>query len=242
MSGMRALGAALVSGIALVVLGAAPAHAWHGTGRISALGIDPLTPTTLYAAICDRGLFTSADGGATWTTSGLTDVYVWALAIDPQRPTTLYAGATPHGCGGALVGSRPAGAFKSIDGGRSWTFAGLFGHQVTALAIDPQTPTTVYAGAYSGGVFKSTDGGATWSPTGAGPFQVNALAVDPLAPDTLYAADDVYYDEEGFAWGGGVSKSTDGGATWTVTGLNSGGFSALAIDPQTPGTVYAGSP
>ena len=33
---------------------------------------------------------------------------------------------------------------------------------IAALAIDPTTPSTLYAGT-NGGVFKSTDAGATWT-------------------------------------------------------------------------------
>ena len=33
---------------------------------------------------------------------------------------------------------------------------------IAALAIDPSTPTTLYAGTSGGGVFKSTDGGGSW--------------------------------------------------------------------------------
>jgi photosystem II stability/assembly factor-like uncharacterized protein len=36
------------------------------------------------------------------------------------------------------------------------------------LALDPQTSTTLYAGAYRGGVYKSTDGGGTWSAVNTG--------------------------------------------------------------------------
>ena len=40
-------------------------------------------------------------------------------------------------------------------------------HTGQALAIDPDTPDTLYAGTYSG-VFKSTDGGGNWSPVNTG--------------------------------------------------------------------------
>src|SRR5438105_1975446 len=43
-----------------------------------------------------------------------------------------------------------------------WTSNGPEGGDVRALAIDPQTPTTLYAGTLNG-VFKSTDGGASWT-------------------------------------------------------------------------------
>jgi hypothetical protein len=72
----------------------------------------------------------------------------------------------------------------------TWTSRGPEGVPVEALAIDPLTPTTLYAATRGFGVFKSTDGGASWSAanTGLPPFRfVQALALDPLTPTTLYA-------------------------------------------------------
>ena len=39
---------------------------------------------------------------------------------------------------------------------------------VTAVALDPQVPSTIYAGTFDRGLFKSTDGGANWQATGGG--------------------------------------------------------------------------
>src|SRR2546422_8267798 len=53
---------------------------------------------------------------------------------------------------------------KSIDGGTSWTESILPSApgDRPALAIDPQTPSTLYAGT-RGGLFKSIDGGISWT-------------------------------------------------------------------------------
>ena len=50
--------------------------------------------------------------------------------------------------------------FKSTDGGATWSAfnAGLTITLVTALAIDPATPTIVYAGTEGGGVFSIFQG------------------------------------------------------------------------------------
>jgi hypothetical protein len=73
---------------------------------------------------------------------------------------------------------------------------GLTNLDITALAIDPQTPTTLYAGTWDlylgtwrGGVFKSTDGAGSWSAlnTGLTDLYVSALAIDPRSPATVYA-------------------------------------------------------
>jgi hypothetical protein len=120
------------------------------------------------------------------------------------------------------------------------------------MAIDPTTPTTIYAGLVedSGhpnwGVIKSVDGGNNWTPLNAGPLAdsgVFALVIDPTTPSTLYAG--LSGTGNDFVTvGGGVFKSYDGGNNWTQ--LNAGplansGVMALLMDPLTPSTLYAGS-
>jgi photosystem II stability/assembly factor-like uncharacterized protein len=241
MRGMRALRLVLAVVIAVFALRAVPAY--------SALAIDPLTPTTLYAGT-SGGVFKSTDGGASWSASGL--INVAALAIDPLTPTTLYAGTSNVGVFG--------GVFKSADGGVSWNSTGGLTGIVSSLAIDPLTPTTLYAGTLGldslpgswGGVYKSTDGGVSWSPAvllGSGGLYcwpcggVLALAIDPLIPTTLFAvtAADVAYYEDGsvnYSAPSQVIKSTDGGVNWiALLDVDS----VLAINPLTPTTLYAGT-
>ena len=111
---------------------------------------------------------------------------------------------------------------------------------IISLAIDPQTPTTIYAGTSDRGVFKSTDGGANWTDTGLTNTAVGFLAVAPTTPTTVYAGT---YRE-------GWLKSTDGGMTWDPAGLDTAldvtgqnpAMPPLLIDPVTPSTVYAVSP
>jgi hypothetical protein len=60
-----------------------------------------------------------------------------------------------------------SGASLVHAGNNVWTSLGPEGAIVTALAVDPSTPTTLYAG-IGGGVFKSTDGGRSWSAANTG--------------------------------------------------------------------------
>jgi photosystem II stability/assembly factor-like uncharacterized protein len=194
---------------------------------VSALAINPLTPTTLYAGT-DLGVFRSMDSGAHWTAvnTGLTNLGVSALAINPLTPTTLYAG------------SYGSGVFRSTDSGATWSAVntGLTGHPVYSLAINPKAPATLYAGTDSG-VFRSTNGGDHWTATTFLPNtelnnrDVHFLAINPKAPATLYAGTSV----------GSVFCSTDSGERWTE--MNTGGSNAasLAINPLTPTILYAGS-
>ncbi|MCP3960310.1 MAG: hypothetical protein GY719_20905 [bacterium] len=230
--------------IVLALVGAA-AHAgldeWTAEGpfggAIYTLAIDPQTPTTIYAgtgigtAGTGIGVFKSTDGGTTWSAAndGLTQLTIMALAIDPQTPSTLYAATFSDG------------VFKSTDGGVTWSLAseGLFNRapkssppvpDVLTLAIDPQTPATLYAGRYGLGVYRSTDGGANWSSVGDFEVGIEALVIDPQTPTTLYAGTP-----------SGVYKSITGGGVWTIVndGLTAVWISGLAIDPQNPATVYA---
>jgi hypothetical protein len=76
-----------------------------------------------------------------------------------------------------------------------WTGIGPGGGDVLSLAIDPLTPSTLYAGTY-GGVYQSTDGGGSWRAynTGLSVRWVTSLAFDPSTPANLYAG----------TYGGGV--------------------------------------
>ena len=87
------------------------------------------------------------------------------------------------------------GVFKSTDGGGTWSAAntGLSSSpDVNALAIDPTTPSTLYAGTNGGGVFKSTDAGGTWSAANAGLPRASrlALAIDPTTPEHALRRDE----------------------------------------------------
>jgi len=70
-------------------------------------------------------------------------------------------------------------------GVNAWTTSGPDGGTVYALAIDPQAPTTLYAGTRYGGLFRSADGGHAWAPPGLTYTSVVSLAVDPRTPTTL---------------------------------------------------------
>ncbi len=78
-----------------------------------------------------------------------------------------------------------------------WTSQGPYGGSVHALAIDPNTPATIYAASFAldtagGTVFKSTDGGGVWAEVYPGGAAVDSgivlsLAIDPVASSTVYA-------------------------------------------------------
>jgi photosystem II stability/assembly factor-like uncharacterized protein len=150
-------------------------HGPYAPPKVSALAIDPHTPSTLYART-DEGVFRSTNSGGSWSpvNAGLTDpdgnaLDIIALVIDPTMPSTLYAG-TWWG-----------GVYQSTNSGGSWSpvNTGLSGYAlwVIALVIDPSTPSTLYAGTYRAGVFRSTDSGGSWTSVNTGLSVANTLWV-----------------------------------------------------------------
>ncbi len=185
---------------------------------VRALAVDPTNSENVYAGT-SSGLYTSNDGGATWSLGLYRDVQ--AVAVDPATPTTVYAGTC----------SDPDGLYKSTDGGVNWSASnsGLPTHCVDSLAVDPVSTGTIYAGTtgqLSNGVFKSTNGAASWSPSGLAQYTVFDLIVDPSNHSTIYAI------------GNGADKSTDGGQTWSR--MSAGQYVvALALVASDPSVLYA---
>ena len=68
---------------------------------------------------------------------------------------------------------------------------GLSSEAIWSLAIDPQTPTTLYTGTFYNGVYKSTDGGKTWNlfNDGLPGSRYPTLSIDPQTPTIIYSGD-----------------------------------------------------
>src|SRR6185369_1732771 len=119
-------------------------------------------------------------------------ISVSALAIDPTSEAIVYVATSPTG--GFPTGLPVTGAriFKSTDGALNWRQVPIglaTSTSITSLAIDPRTPSTIYAAAAGSsasqvGVFKSNDNGESWgaSANGLPTAAVRALAIDPTLP------------------------------------------------------------
>lgn len=194
---------------------------------INAVAVDPTTSATLYAAT-GRGLFASIDGGQGWNPTGLS-FFLTSVVIDPLTPSTLYASRSINAPGGSTT----QGVLKSLDGGVTWNLTAPVPANIEMLAVDPQNPSTLYAGTLRDALVKTVDGGTTWEPvdTSIGDATVHAIAIDPHSPTTVYAG-------TGFR---GVVVSTDAGANWTMItrGFSQQSVPQLALAPQSPGTIYA---
>jgi photosystem II stability/assembly factor-like uncharacterized protein len=159
-----------------------------------------------------RGVLVSSDAASTLTGpgQGLPPGEVRALAlssffaVDP----VLFAGVADQG------------VYRSSDGGRSWSAAGLAGHTVNDLVwLGP----ILYA-ATDQGLFRSEDVGKSWSSLGEGLKGRAALRLMfPLAPDS--GAEAFLGTDQG------VFRTTDGGLHWMKSGLSAERVLCLATFP-----------
>jgi photosystem II stability/assembly factor-like uncharacterized protein len=183
-------------------------------GGMAALAVDPSSPSTIYAD-GPHGVFKTNDGGIYWLTLSTPFQYDEpALVVDPSSSNNIYAGL-PYGS--------PDAIFKSTDVGATWQVIGPGIAFVTALAIAPSSPLTLFAADSYGNMSKTTDGGATWNPTGFGATRyATSVAVDPTNSMNILA-NDINTNS--------VYRSTNGGTTWAARTVNGPlGVDSLSYD------------
>ena len=207
---------------------------------------NPAQKHSLFYVAEGRGVFASADGGATWRASneGLPASRVTCLAQDSARANVFYAGVSSRG--------EEAGAvFRSEDSCGTWQLVSppdVRLAEVRQLAARDGRVYTTTRGAMvgkaylAGGVFRSDDGGAAWRQVYTNRF-CEALAVDPRNADRVYASlhDHPYHDR---STGGGVIASEDGGATWRSLAndsLTCKAVTCISIDPFEPERLWLGT-
>lgn len=188
--------------------------------------VEPGSPRVFAATA--GGLFSSSNGGESWSLLPLPATDIRVVRADPANPMVVYAGTA----GG--------GVYKSIDGGSSWEARNngltslnlnLF---INDIAVAAEAPQRLYL-ASEGGVFRSQDGGDSWVrigiDQGGGPaVRITAVAIDSSRVGTVYAG------MEGAVW-----LTMDFGANWapTFVSTEAGGINAIVADAANPGTVLA---
>jgi len=168
------------------------------------------------------------------------------FAVDPEDTDVVYAG-TAH-----------AGAWKSIDGGMSWTpvFEKEGSGAIGGVAVAPSNPNVVWIGtgeangrnlvstSWGDGVYKSEDGGKSWAHMGL-PLsqQIGRIRIHPDDADTVYVSvvGSLWHDSDEHNAARGLWRTRDGGESWEKI-LSAGehaGIVDLDIDPRDPDLMYA---
>jgi photosystem II stability/assembly factor-like uncharacterized protein len=214
-----------------------PSVVWVGTGE----------PNNRQSSSWGDGIYKSLDAGKTWQKMGLAATHhIGRIVIHPKNPEIVYAAALGH-----LWGPNPErGVYKTTDGGKTWNQVLKINDDtgVSDIAMDPESPDTLYAGAYerrrtpfgfNGGgpdsaIYKTVDGGATWKKLMKGlPYENGGdtgrigLDIYRKDPNIVYAI--VQHEK------GGTYRSEDKGETWKKMGDTNprpSYYSQIRIDPN----------
>ena len=199
-------------------------------GRVTTVTGVPDRPHVFYMGSTGGGVWKTENAGVSWTNLSDGDFAVGsigAVAVAPSDPQVVWVG-TGSACprGNVSVGN---GAYRSTDGGRSWTHVGLSGAGLIGrIVVDPRDPERAFVavlGQIFGrsperGVYRTEDGGARWEAVlqvseGTGAVD---LAMNPANPREIFAA---MWQAERKPWTlidggaeGGLYRTRDGGDTW----------------------------
>ena len=208
---------------------------WRATGPFGGdaelVRVVPKSQGFVIAGARNGLLFTSSNGGASWTNlpfEGQLTGVLHALEVDPRYTGTWYAG---------MEGDHPwtSGVYKTTDGGHSWKLLpGTSGKAVWSLALWPASPDVIGAGT-GDGVVRSVDGGENWT-------QISDTRNEELRPVVSLAfhpsnRDIVYAGTTHLPW-----RTSDGGASWQSihTGmLDDSDVFSIQVDAHKPESVYA---
>lgn len=229
-------------------------------GRVTAATGIADQPGTFLMGSTGGGVWKTDDYGQHW--QNISDGYFQSpsiadIAVYGLDPNIIYVGTGSDGLRSNVISGK--GVYKSINGGKSWTFAGLpkSGH-IGAIRIQENNPQTVFAAVIGQafapsrerGVFRTRNGGLSWENVLfiADSIGCSDVIFHPGRPEVLYAG---MWRTERKPWtiisgggeGSGLYKSRNGGDSWTRLehGLPTSitGKIDFAVCPTKPQRVWA---
>jgi photosystem II stability/assembly factor-like uncharacterized protein len=141
-----------------------------------------------------------------------------------------------------VLAQTPAVADSAFMAGMTWRSVGPanMSGRVTDIEGVPGTKTFYVAGATSG-IWKTINNGTTFRPVfdDERVISMGDLAIAPSDPETVWAGTGEEDSRNSISPGGGVYKSTDGGMTWELMGLeDTQAVGRIVIDPRDRNRVY----
>jgi photosystem II stability/assembly factor-like uncharacterized protein len=196
-------------------------------GRIG-ISVSGADSNRVYAIIeaKEGGIYRSDDAGQTWSRindDGRFRQRAWYFSkifADPKSPDTVYVLNT--------------GAFRSVDGGKTFTLLPARHGDHHGLWIDPTNPNRI-ANTSDGGASISIDGGKTWTTENNQPTaQFYHVAVDNAFPYHIYGAQQ---DNSNVCIASRTDWGAIGAADWFTAGGGECGF--VIPDPRDWHVMYS---
>jgi photosystem II stability/assembly factor-like uncharacterized protein len=228
---------------------------------IGDLALAPSDPQILYVGTGEAnnrqssswgsGVYRTLDGGKTWQHVGLEDTqHIGRIVVDPRNPDVAYVAALGHLWGP----NKERGLYKTTDGGRTWTNTKFVDEDTgfVDVAMDPQSPHTLYAASYQrrrtafgfngggpgSGLWKTIDGGGTWArlTKGLPEGEMGRIGVCVYRKDPRIVYALIEHEKEG-----GIYRSEDRGESWTKvssTNPRPSYYSQVAVDPNNDRRIW----
>ena len=116
------------------------------------------------------------------------------------------------------------------------------GGRITDVEGLPGPSKTFYVAAASGGIWKTTNNGITFRPLFDEPrvAAMGDIAIAPSDSMQIWAGTGEEDSRNSISAGGGIYKSTDGGESWELMGLDDAQvFGRIVVHPENPDVVWA---
>jgi len=230
----------------------------HDSRQISKIVVDPQNANVVYVAAFghayapnrERGVYKSADGGASWTKvlDQGPDIGVSDLAIATEDSKLLFATTwrshRPPWSTYAPLDGPGSGLFRSQDSGQSWsrlTGNGLpegdWGRTAVAVSPNGKRVYALISASKKPGLYRSDDGGNTWTLQNedrrltSRAWYFGNITVDPNNTDVIYMPNVALY------------RSEDGGKTISIVRGAPGGddYHQIWIDPKDSSRMILGT-
>lgn len=197
----------------------------------------PNDPNTMYIGTASDGIFRTRDGAEHWEKLTYPPERVYGIAIDPSNPDRIFATG---------VYEKIAKIYRTEDAGVNWKEMYVepgAGTVISALALHPSDPNTLYAATDKGIVIKSIDGGMQWKniyQAGAPVTKILLGLKNPESVSILAFQKEVIHSENGGLSWNDFSKDPLHAVT-SPEGTSLSTPITLADDPSAPNVLYAGS-
>ncbi|MCC6770958.1 MAG: glycosyl hydrolase [Gemmatimonadaceae bacterium] len=153
----------------------------------------------------------------------------------------LALAGTPHAL--AAQATAPFEVDSSTLAAFKWRLVGpanTMGRVSDVVGI-PSPSKTLFVAAAAGGIWKSTNNGTTWRPVfdNERVISMGMLAIAPSDTMQVWAGTGEPNSRNSISPGGGIYKSTDGGLTWKLMGLEkTQTIGRIVVHPTNPNIVY----